>query len=388
MALRVIRPEKPLATPVPSRMTPSATSAQGGSSAATAPVKIKGVRRILTHELIPFTRQLASMSAAGMPILPILETLRDQCADVNFRGVLETVTASVEGGAPLSDSISRYPQIFSESYVNLVIAGEQSGRFADILARLAAMLTSASRLRRKVKSAMTYPTVIISLALLMAAGLIQFVVPIFAEMFSGFGKSLPGLTQLMVDLSAGVKRWWYVIFPSIGVGVWLFLRWKKSPSGRYRFDEFMLNMPVFGELNRKNLISRLSRVLAEMLNAGVPVLNALRIAAAALGNQVLSDSVTAARREVEQGNQLSLALQGKPYLPMLMTRMVAAGERAGRVEEMLGSVADTYDEEVESQLATLTSLLEPILMIVLGVIIGTIVVAMFLPIFNMGQLAR
>jgi len=353
-----------------------------------ASVKVKGVGRILAKELIPFTRQLASMSAAGMQILPILETLHDQCTDVNFKGVLATLTKTVEGGSPLSDGLAKYPTIFNESYVNLVIAGEQSGKFADIMKRLAVMINAASRLRRKVKGAMTYPTVIVSIALLMAAGLIQFVVPIFAEMFAGFGKELPALTQLMVDISNGVKRWWYVILPAVAALVWLFLKWKKTPSGRYKFDEFMLKMPVFGALNQKSLISRFSRIFAEMLNAGVPVLNALRIVATAIGNRVLQDSIMAARSEVEQGNQLSLALTGKPYLPILMTRMIAAGEKAGRVEDMLSSVADTYDEEVESMLATLTSLMEPFLMVFLGVVIGTVVAAMFLPIFNMGALAK
>jgi len=345
------------------------------------------VGKILDKELIPFTRQLASMSGAGMPILPILETLRDQCENPNFKQVLSDVTTAVEGGAPLSEGLAKYPQIFSESYVNLVIAGEQSGKFADIVKRLAVMINSASRLRRKVKSAMTYPTVIVSIALLMAAALIQFVVPIFAEMFSGFGKELPWLTQQMVNISDGVKHWWFILLPSVIAAVWLFLRWKKTPVGRYKFDEFLLKVPIFGQLNQKSLVSRFARIFAEMTNAGVPVLNALKTVAAALGNQVLSDSVMAARREVEQGNQLSLALTGKPYLPVLMTRMIAAGEKAGRVEEMLTSVADTYDEEVEATLATLTSLMEPFLMVFLGAIIGTVVTAMFLPIFNMGALA-
>jgi len=351
------------------------------------PPKVRGVGKILAKELIPFTRQLASMSAAGMPILPVLETLRDQCSDANFKGVLREVTATVEGGAPLSDGLAKYPAIFSESYVNLVVAGERSGRFADIMKRLAAMIGSASRLRRRVKGAMTYPTVIVSLALLMAAGLIQFVVPIFAEMFAGFGKEPPLLTQVMVDISNGVKRWWYVILPAVALLVWSFVRWKRTPRGRYRFDELLLRLPVFGILNQKSLVSRFSRIFAEMLDAGVPVLNALKTVASALGNQVLRDSVMAARSEVEQGNQLSLALAGKPYIPLLMTRMIAAGEKAGRVEEMLSSVADTYDEEVEAMLTSLTALMEPFLMVFLGLIIGTVVTAMFLPIFSMGSLA-
>jgi len=401
MALKIIKPTKATGV-VPSARAlgrfarpPSAPNggaptapASAASAAHSAPIKVKGVGKIIAKELVPFTRQLASMSAAGMPILPILETLRDQCADVNFKQVLEQVTTTVEGGAPLSEGLAKFPTIFEDSYVNLVIAGEQSGKFADIMKRLAVMINSASRLRRKVKSAMTYPTVIVSIALLMAAGLIQFVVPIFAEMFAGFGKELPALTQLMVDLSNGVKRWWYIILPAVAALVWGFLKWKKTPYGRYKFDEMMLRLPIFGQLNQKSLIARFARIFAEMINAGVPVLNAMKIVAAALDNKVLSESILAARREVEQGNQLSLSLTGKPYLPILMTRMIAAGEKAGRVEDMLSSVADSYDEEVEATLTTLTALMEPFLMVFLGAVIGTVVTAMFLPIFNMGSLAK
>jgi len=386
MAIQLARSSRaPAPSPVLARQVRNAAP---NAAPAEPTAKVKGARRIVSKELVPFTRQVASMSAASMPIMQILETLRDQCVDENFHGVLETVTNTVQGGAPLSEGLAKFPQIFSESYVYLVVAGEQSGKFPEILKRLASMLNSSEKLHRRVKGAMTYPTVIVSIALLLAAGLVQFIVPIFAEMFSGFGKELPALTQMMVDISSFVRNWWYVILPGAAGLVWLFLRWKKTPAGRYRVDEFKLRMPVFGPLNRKSLIARFARTFAEMLTAGVPVLNAMKTVASALDNRVLYESVMAARSEVEQGNQLSLALAGKPYLPLLMTRMIAAGEKAGRVEDMLGSVADTYDEEVESMLATLTSLMEPFLMVFLGAIIGTVVTAMFLPIFNMGSLAR
>ena len=235
---------------------------------------------------------------------------------------------------------------------------------------------------------MTYPTVIVSIALLLSAGLIQFVVPVFAEMFSGFGKQLPWLTQKLVDISNFVKAWWHVIGGVIIAGVFIFKRWKATKAGHLAFDRFKLKLPVFGLLNQKAAIGRFCRLLAQMVAAGVPILKSLEVVAGSLDNFVLENSVLAARKEVEQGNQLSPSLQGKPFMPILMIRMLAAGEKAGKVEDMLESVADSYDEEVEMMLATLTSLMEPFLMVFLGGIIGTIVTAMFLPIFNLGSIAK
>ena len=350
-------------------------------------IKVKGAKKIAATEVIPFTRQLASMLAAGMTILSAIQTLAEQSANPEFKKVLERLCATIEGGSPLSAGLAEYPQLFDEMYVNMALAGEQSGEFAGIMRRLAAILQSSSRLRKKVKSAMTYPTVIVSIALLMAAGLIQFVVPIFAEMFGGFGKELPALTQLMVDISEFVKKWWWGLGGAVIVGIWLFRKWKATERGHFKWDEFKLRMPVFGQLNQKAAIGRFCRLLSQMINAGVPILKCLEVVAGSLGNYVLEKSILDARKEVEQGNQLSPSLEGKPYMPILMVRMLSAGEKAGKVEDMLESVADSYDEEVEMMLATLTSLMEPFLMVFLGVIIGTIVMAMFMPIFNMGSLA-
>lgn len=350
-------------------------------------IKIKGAKKLASTQVIPFTRQVASMLGAGMTILAAIQTLEEQCDDPEFKKVLQHLCEVIEGGEPMSVGLADMPQLFDEMYVNMVVAGEQSGEFAAIMKRLSQILTSSARLKKKVKSAMTYPTVIISIALLLAAGLIQFAVPVFAEMFSGFGKELPALTQMLVNVSDFVKSWWYIIFPSVVAAVWLFKRWKATPKGRLKFDEWMLKLPVFGVLNQKSCIARFSRLLAQMVAAGVPILKALKVVAGSLGNGVLEKSVLDARKEVEQGNQISPSLDGKPFIPVLMVRMLAAGEKAGKVEEMLDSVADAYDEEVETMLGTLTSLMEPFLMVFLGAIIGTIVLAMFLPIFNMGSLA-
>ena len=350
--------------------------------------KIKGAKKIASTEVVPFTRQVASMIGAGMPILSTIQTLEEQCDNPEFKKILSYLLSTIEGGEPMSRALSAFPEVFDDMYVNMVLAGEQSGEFAGILKRLAIIMQATARLKGKVKSAMTYPTVIVSIALLMSAGLIQFVVPIFAEMFSGFGKELPALTQSLVDMSEFVKKNWYIIIAVVTGAVWSFKKWKATEKGHYQFDEFKLKMPVFGVLNLKSSIGRFCRLLAQMTNAGVPILKSLEVVAGSLGNRVMEKSIMDARKEVEQGNQLNVALDGKPYMPVLMVRMIAAGEKAGKVEDMLDSVADSYDEEVEALLNTLTSLMEPFLMVFLGAIIGTIVMAMFMPIFNMGSLAN
>ena len=355
---------------------------------ATRTVRVRHARKLAATQVIPFSRQIASMLGAGMSILASIMTLEEQCDDPDFKKVLRHLLDVIERGEPLSAGLADFPQLFDDMYVNMVVAGEQSGQFAPVMRRLSLILASASRLRKKVKSAMTYPAVIMSIALLMAAGLIQFVVPVFADMFSGFGKELPWLTQKLVDVSDFVKAWWYIILPIVVAAVWAFRRWKKTEFGRRRFDEWMLKMPVFGQLNQKASIGRFCRLLAQMIAAGVPILKSLKVVAGSIGNTVLEQAILAARQEVEQGNQLSPSLEGKPYMPTLMVRMIAAGEKAGKVEDMLDSVADAYDEDVEVMLGTLTSLMEPFLMVFLGIVIGTIVLAMFLPIFNLGSIAH
>ena len=348
-------------------------------------IKVQGVSVILKKELIPFTRQTASMLNAGMSILVAISTLEEQCEHPGFKVVLKGLRDSVESGSPVSDGLRKFPQIFDEMYINMVAAGEKSGQFAAVLKRLSVMLDSSARLVRKVKSAMTYPTVILGLATLIAGALVTFVVPIFAEMFAGFGAKLPAPTQFLVNVSNFMRARWYLVGGAIAVIIFLYKRWIKTPSGLYKRDELVLKTPIFGLLIQKVSVSRFCRLFAQMLTSGVPILEAMDIVARSMGNKVVEGAILSARSGVEQGNTLSASLEGKPCLPVLMIRMIAAGEKSGRIDEMLESVADTYDDEVENMLATLTSLMEPFLMIFLGVVIGGIVVAMFMPIFKLGS---
>ena len=348
-------------------------------------IRVSGLKAIMKKELIPFTRQMSSMLNAGMSILSSIATLEEQCQHAGFKQVLRHIRDVIEGGAPFSDGLAMFPQIFDSMYVNMVAAGEESGQFAPVLKRLAGMLDSSARLVRKVKSAMTYPAVILSVAFIIAGGLITFVVPIFAQMFSGFGKELPAPTQFLVNISTFIKSWWFVIVPAVVGAVVAFKKWRATETGRYKVDAFILKMPIFGILIQKVSIARFCRLFAQMLTSGVPILDALQIVAQAMGNRVIEKALLSARNGIEQGNTLSSSLEGKPCLPVLMVRMIAAGEKSGRIDEMLESVADSYDEEVEAMLATLTSLMEPFLMLFLGLVIGGIVVAMFLPIFALGS---
>ncbi|MEG2415623.1 MAG: type II secretion system F family protein [Kiritimatiellia bacterium] len=335
-------------------------------------VHVKGAGEIRKKDLIPFTRQMSGMLNAGMSVLAALSALEEQCSNPNFKIVLIQLRERIEGGAPFSDGLADFPQLFDEMYVNMVAAGERSGQFAPVLRRLADILHSSARLVRKVKSALTYPVVILSMALLIAAGLITFILPVFVGMFSDFGAELPGPTQALLSVSDFIRGYWYIVIGAAIVGGFAFKKWVASDKGMYAFAKFRLRMPIFGELNLKVGIGRFCRLFAQMLTSGVPILESMEIVSRSLGNKVLEASIQSAKFEVEQGNTL-------------MYRMIAAGEKSGRIDEMLSNIADTYDEEVESSLSTLTSLMEPLLMMFLGVVIGGIVVAMFLPIFKMGS---
>jgi len=350
--------------------------------------KVRGANKIIQKDIAPFSRQMAAMLSAGMPIVAALETLEEQANNPNFKIVIGSLKRSIEGGASFSESLVQIPDVFDVLYVNMVRAGEQSGQFAETMRRIGDLLEASARLRRKVKSAMTYPVVVLSLSLVIATGMIIFIVPVFAGMFNDFGGKLPGPTQFLVDLSAGAKKYAIVIIPGIILAVWSFKKWKKTAVGAWTLDRFALKAPVFGVLIQKVAVARFSRTLSQLVQSGVPILNALEIVAKAAGNLVIEDAIMSARKSVEHGDTLSSGLEGKDCIPKVVVRMLSAGEKTGKVDEMLESVADTFDDEVEAMLASLTSLLEPLLMVFLGVIIGGIVVCMFLPIFKMTEVIK
>jgi type IV pilus assembly protein PilC len=320
-----------------------------------------------------------------MPIVASLDALEEQTETPGFKVVIGRVKKSIENGSAFSEALRQFPSIFNELYANMVKGGETGGQLAETIARLAGFLESSSKLKRKVKSAMMYPVIVLCIALLIATGLITFVVPVFGDMFKDFGKALPAPTQFLLNLSKFFKK--YGIFVIMGiVGVIIaFKKWKATPKGAYAFDKFVLMAPVFGELNKKVAAARFSRTFGQLIRSGVPILTVLEIVAGATGNKVTGKIITDARAYVEKGEPLSNALINQTVFPPMLVRMLQAGEKTGKIDEMMDSIADFYDDEVETMLGGLTSLLEPLLMIFLGVIIGGIVLAMFLPIFKMGE---
>jgi len=348
--------------------------------------QVRGVGRILNTELVPFSRQISSMLRAGMSLVVSLSTVEEQVVNPNFKAVVTGIRETVEGGGSFSDGLARFPRIFDDLYINIVRAGERSGQFSESMARLSILLEASAKLRRKVRSALAYPIVVLTLALGIAAAMIIFVMPIFGSMFEDFGHALPLPTQLLLDLSHFLRKYWWLVLLVLAGVIGGFRHWVRTEQGAFLFDRFKLRMPVFGPLNQRVAISRFAGIFAQMIHSGVPILDGLRIVANACGNRVVGQSILKARETVESGEPLSQGLEHKEGIPLLVVRMTSAGERSGKLDEMLDHIAKTYDDEVETMLATLTSLMEPILMSVLGVLIGGIVISMYLPIFQMSSI--
>jgi type IV pilus assembly protein PilC len=347
--------------------------------------KVSGARKIRLKELPLYTRQLAAMLSSGMPLVQSISALEEQTANKGFRAVLGGVKSQVEGGSMYSDSLEEYSQIFDELYVNMMRAGETGGMLAETCDRVASFLESSNRLRAKVKSAMMYPTVVISVACIISAGLIVFIVPTFAKMFSGFGADLPKPTQMLLDISNFIRSYWYIVIAAISGTVYSLRRYVQTEKGGYAADALRLRFPLLGKLARKIAITRFASTFAQLMSSGVPIIQAMSIVGVATGNKVIGKAILDARASVEQGKTVSETLKSNKEFPAMLIHMLSAGEQTGKMEEMLSKLAEFYQEEVDTMLEGLTSMLEPLLMVVIGVMIGGIVLAMFMPIFKMTE---
>jgi type IV pilus assembly protein PilC len=377
------------ASAAPSTATSAKKTPQSSDGASRAKSKgqqkIAGASKIVEKDLPSFSRQLAAMLSAGMPIVASLDALHEQTENPGFKMVIGRVKKSIENGSAFSEALRQFPSIFDDLYANMVKGGETGGQLAETIARLAGFLEASSKLKRKVKSAMMYPIIVLCIALAIATGMIMFVVPVFGDMFKDFGRALPAPTQFLLDTSKFLKKYGVIVVVIIVASIIAFKKWKATPKGAYAFDAFVLKAPVFGELNKKVAAARFARTFGQLIRSGVPILTVLDIVSGATGNKVAGKVITDAKTFVEKGEPLSNALVKQTVFPPMLVRMLQAGEKTGKIDEMMDSIADFYDDEVETMLGGLTSLLEPLLMIFLGIIIGGIVISMFLPIFKMGD---
>ena len=339
--------------------------------------------KVALADLVIFTRQLATMIDAGLAMVQSLQALAEQTTNKVMRDVIRDVCTRVEGGDSFSEALRKHPKVFNRLYVCMVGAGEQGGLLAEILARLATYLESTARLRKKVKSAMMYPTVVVIVAIGISIFLLVKVVPVFAECFKGFGAELPAPTQFMINLSNIVKRYFLLITPTVGVLIYAWFAYIKTKMGREFWDRTRIKLPIFGMIAHKICLARFTRTLASLIRSGVPILEVLNIVSNTCGNVVMEKAIRVAASDIEKGEGISVALGKHSIFPTMIIRMITAGEQTGKIESMLERVSDFLDEEIETTLSGLTSLIEPLLIVFLGVVVGGIAICMFLPIFKL-----
>ncbi len=352
-----------------------------------APKAIKlsfgGGKRIKTRDIVIFTRQFATMINAGLPLVQSLTILAQQTENKALQDVTRAVVYDVESGNTLADAFQKHPKAFPQLYVNMVAAGEAGGILDTILLRLATFLEKTDALVRKVKSAMVYPAVIISVAAIAVTVLLIFVIPTFQAMFASVNMELPLPTRVVIGASKLLTGyWWAFIVAAVGL-VFLFKRYRATAVGRKNIDTMMLKAPVLGDLLRKSAVSRFTRTLGTLISSGVSILDGLEITAKTSGNRVIHDAVMESRQSIAGGETIAAPLERSKVFPPMVISMIAVGESTGGLDEMLTKIADFYDEEVDVAVGALLSLMEPVMIVVLGVIVGGMVVAMYLPIFDM-----
>ncbi|HEY1174206.1 MAG TPA: type II secretion system F family protein [Verrucomicrobiae bacterium] len=337
-------------------------------------------------DVVMFTRQLATMIDAGLAMVQSLQALAEQTSNKVMRDIIKDVCTRVEGGDNFSEALKKHPKAFDRLFVSMVDAGEKGGLLAEILSRVATFLENRQRMNKKIKSAMMYPTIVSLVAVGITVFLLVKVVPVFGEIFSGFGAKLPAPTQFVIDLSEFIQQWFLVIGLAVGAIVYGWFWYIKTPPGRAFWDRTRIKLPVFGHIAHKIVLARFTRTFASLIRSGVPILEVLNIVANTAGHVQMEKAIRTAASDIERGEGISTALGKHPIFPTMIIRMMTAGEQTGKIDQMLERVADFLDEEIEVILAGLTSLIEPLLIVVLGVLIGGLVIAMFMPIFKMSDI--
>ena len=343
---------------------------------------------VALRDLVIFTRQLATMIEAGIAIVQSLQALADQTENKVMRDVIRDVCTRVESGESFSEALQKHPKTFNKLYYSMVSAGEKGGLLSEILSRLATYLENAERLRKKVKTALMYPSAVTFVAIGITIFLLVKVVPTFKDVYSGFGAALPGPTQFMIDLSELVQKYFLLFLVAGGGAVWGWFHFIKTKSGRIFWDSKRIKLPIFGPIAHKICLVRFTRTLASLVRSGVPILEVLQIVSQTVGNVIMEKAIKTAATDIERGEGISAALGKNPIFPTMIVRMLSAGEQTGNIDNMLERVSNFLDEEIESTLSGLMSLLEPMLIVFLGVVIGGMVICMFLPIFNLANIVN
>ena len=339
--------------------------------------------KVSTRDLVIFTRQFATMIDSGLPLVQCLDIQAKQAENLTFREELAQIKESVESGSTFADALKRFPGTFDELYQNMIAAGEVGGILDTILNRLAVYLEKAENLKRQIKGAMMYPVITIVVAGVVVTVLLLFVVPSFEQMFADMGAALPALTQMVIDLSAWLQANWWIVLGVIFGTIWGTKTFYQTEKGNIVLDGVMLKVPVFGDLLTKVAVARFCRTLGTMLSAGVAILEALDICGRTSGNKIIESAIVQVRQGISEGRNISEPLAEAKVFPDMVVQMISVGEATGALDVMLNKVADFYEDEVDQSVEAMTSMLEPLIMVFLGVIIGGLVIAMYLPIFTM-----
>jgi type IV pilus assembly protein PilC len=339
--------------------------------------------KVTSKDLVIFTRQFSTMIDAGLPLVQGLTILSEQMENRTFKGMLKEITKDVEGGSTLAEALKKHPKVFDSLFVNLIAAGEVGGILDTIMRRLADYIEKSEALKKRIKGAMTYPAVVVAIAILVISVILIFVIPVFEEMFASFGTALPGPTQMVVNMSRFMKSNFLWVILAVVALIFVFKKYRNSKGGRKTTDSLLLKLPVFGDLLKKTAIARFSRTLGTMIQSGVPILDSLEIVAKTSGNVILEEIIFEVRASIAEGQTIADPLSETDIFPGMVIQMISVGEATGALDTMLNKIADFYDDEVDTAVDALTSMLEPLLMLFLGGAIGGLVIAMYLPIFQM-----
>jgi type IV pilus assembly protein PilC len=341
-------------------------------------------RKVKRTQIAIFTRQLSIMINSGLPLVQSLDALSTQLENATLRGITAAMKERIEGGARFAETLQDYPNCFDDLYVNLVVAGEEGGMLDTVLMRLAHYIEKTEKLRKKVKTALIYPSSIVVVAIGVVLVLLLFVIPVFEHMFAGFGKTLPVPTQIVIGLSTFVKAGIFYIAAAAAAGAFALKKYYGTDNGRRTIDRLVLKIPVLGPLLQKASVARVTRTLGTLLTSGVSILESLTIVAKTAGNRIIEESLITARADICSGKSISEPLKESAVFPPMTIQMIQVGEATGALDTMLNKIADFYEEDVDNMVTNLTSLLEPAIMVVLGVVLGGLIVAMYLPIFQLG----